>query len=268
MHSSNRSSLLAQMTESDSFGENNDYNDDYKHLYNGKEIQDELEWEVYDYGARFYDPVLARFHTLDPKTENYYSWTPFLYAGNNPIRYIDVNGEGPGTPSIVRFWEHQNKYRSNDKLAKDLASISGVGLTLFSGAALLGTSTAVAEGAKESLLLLGLSDDIGLLVSTKYPNLAGAIASGATAWFLSAGETSPEEPHGKYNALIKMFTSLVKNVIPEVAEEFSQTQNNRQEDQKNDKSKRNINTEEIRNNSEEKNKEDEKEKENDKDRQK
>ena len=54
MHSSNRSSLLAQMTESDSFGENNDYNDDYKHLYNGKEIQDELEWEVYDYGARLY----------------------------------------------------------------------------------------------------------------------------------------------------------------------------------------------------------------------
>ncbi len=202
--------------------------------------------------------MVARFYTIDPKAETFHVQSPYVYAANNPIRYVDINGKGPGTPSIVRFWEHQNKYRSNDKLAADLASISGVGLTLFSGGAILGTSAAVAEGAKESLLLLGLSDEIGLFISTKYPNLAGAIASGATAWFLSTGETSPEEPHGKYNALIKIFTSLLKNIIPEVAKELNQTEDNQQEDQNIDKSDKNINSEDKKTNMEENKNENEK----------
>jgi RHS repeat-associated protein len=62
--------------------------------YNGKEEQEETGW--YDYGARYYDATISRFTTLDPKAETYNNWTPYLYAANNPIRYEDTNGEGPG----------------------------------------------------------------------------------------------------------------------------------------------------------------------------
>jgi RHS repeat-associated protein len=67
-----------------------DYN---RYLYNGKELQDDFELDWYDYGARFYDPQLGRFHTIDPRAEAYYSWSPYNYVGGNPIRRIDENGE-------------------------------------------------------------------------------------------------------------------------------------------------------------------------------
>ena len=50
-----------------------------------------LNW--YSYGARFYDPALGRFHCLDPYAATFCTLTPYHYCANNPIKYIDVNGE-------------------------------------------------------------------------------------------------------------------------------------------------------------------------------
>ena len=64
-----------------------------KYLYNGKEIQDDFNLYWYDYGARFYDPQLGRFHTQDRFAEKYLSMTPYQYGANNPALYIDINGD-------------------------------------------------------------------------------------------------------------------------------------------------------------------------------
>ncbi|MEG0696503.1 MAG: RHS repeat-associated core domain-containing protein [Algoriella sp.] len=37
----------------------------YEYKYNGKELQDELNLNLYDYGARNYDPAIGRFFNLD-----------------------------------------------------------------------------------------------------------------------------------------------------------------------------------------------------------
>ncbi len=63
-----------------------------RYLYNGKEFQDDFELNWYDYGFRFYDPQLARFHTVDPHAENYYHASPFACVENNPISRIDPDG--------------------------------------------------------------------------------------------------------------------------------------------------------------------------------
>jgi RHS repeat-associated protein len=61
--------------------------------YNGKELQDELGLGWLDYGARMYDPALGRFMVQDAFAEKYLAMTPYQYAANNPIKYIDVNGD-------------------------------------------------------------------------------------------------------------------------------------------------------------------------------
>lgn len=59
--------------------------------YSGKELEKSL-WE-YDYGARRYDAVLARWLTLDPSAEKYLMYSPYLYCKNNPILRIDLDGK-------------------------------------------------------------------------------------------------------------------------------------------------------------------------------
>jgi len=77
----------------------------YQYKYNGKEWQDELGFNLYDYGARNYDAAIGRYFNKDRFSEAYADLNPYQYTANNPIKFIDVNGD------YIYIFDNNENYR-------------------------------------------------------------------------------------------------------------------------------------------------------------
>ncbi len=105
-----------------------------RHLYNGKELDTDFGLNVYFYGARLHDPALGRFTTTDRFAEKYASMSPYGYGANNPIKFIDVNGDSIKVTNGGRTLLYENgSFYENGKLVgrNNKGKIAGKGSGFF-----------------------------------------------------------------------------------------------------------------------------------------
>ena len=97
-------------------------------LFSGKESQSFLYANIplLDFGARMYNPAIARWTTADPMSEKYYGISPYVYCLGNPISIIDPNGmdiwtmdEKGNVVWVKESDDHRLYYMNNDGLLSD-----------------------------------------------------------------------------------------------------------------------------------------------------
>ena len=144
-----------------------------RYLFSGKELQDGnlggsmLEW--YDFGARFYDPVLGRWFNVDPAAQ---VANPYLFCGNAPMMYIDQDGR--------IFW-----------------MIPAIAIGAAIGAASYTLSVALSPGGFDNWNWGGFFQSIGIGA------VSGAVTSGIGKIFGDVGKFGTEVARGLTHGVVQ-----------------------------------------------------------------
>jgi len=100
-------------------------------------LQDEFNINLYDYGARNYDPAIGRWFNVDPLAEDYVYWSPYVFSGNRVIDAREIEGLEPDKPTQWDSFEMEMDFASSiaggiNEVRKGVANIGARIYNIFS----------------------------------------------------------------------------------------------------------------------------------------
>jgi len=125
------------------------------HLFTGKE-RDETGLDYF--GARFYDPSLGRFLSVDPvggDSMNPQTWNRYAYCLNNPYKYVDPDGEFVDTIVDIAFIVNDIRHIYNEGFTR--GNIAALGGDI--GGAIIPGLTGVGLGIRGSIKVVDKGSD-------------------------------------------------------------------------------------------------------------
>jgi len=84
---------------------------------------------MYYYGARYYDPRISIFVSVDPLAEEFPNYGGYNYTLNNPINFVDTDGRYP-RPLLI-FNSEKGSYKFTRSAVHLLHLVSGVSKTMI-----------------------------------------------------------------------------------------------------------------------------------------
>ena len=186
--------------------------------FGNKEFEMLMRVNLYDFHARLYDPAIARFISIDPHAEKYYSTSPYVYCNNNPIRFIDPNGlDGwdvavgygiglitniiPGSGSLRDTYAPNDPADYNDALqgvdnasaliGEGMIKTGGTGMAIGTGAVVVGATATVGSGGTLAIGGLPVAGAGAVLIK------AGAVTAGTGAVLMANGKQNQDAGYNR-----------------------------------------------------------------------
>jgi RHS repeat-associated protein len=170
-------------------------------LYQGKEYQKDLSLNLYDFEWRQYDPWSVRTTTMDPHAEMFYPLSPYSWAGNNPLLFVDPDGR---TIVGVNYTEddkgqHYDLSNASEDTKKMLWSMLQTNEGQQQASFLGSTETEVTMQLTDQLILDGAGDGSGF---------------GLAASIISDGTMSSKNPkvYDKATLLVSTFSKKTEDI--------------------------------------------------------